>query len=83
MHTSVFSLLSFLLLGLLSNHVVLMRRTWGAVGELMQLSKKVIDLDELRMLAAQGVPDGAGVRSTVWKVPDRHARPFVLSRFVL
>ncbi|TVU36104.1 hypothetical protein EJB05_18020 [Eragrostis curvula] len=31
------------------------------------LSKKVIDLDELRMLAAQGVPDGAGVRSTVWK----------------
>ncbi|KAK3162786.1 hypothetical protein QOZ80_1BG0093740 [Eleusine coracana subsp. coracana] len=32
------------------------------------LSKKVIDLDELRMLAAQGVPDGAGVRSTVWKL---------------
>jgi hypothetical protein len=35
----------------------------------MQLSKKVIDLDELRMLSAQGVPDGTGVRSTVWKVP--------------
>ncbi|RLN25076.1 TBC1 domain family member 13-like [Panicum miliaceum] len=32
------------------------------------LSKKVIDLDELRMLAAQGVPDAAGVRSTVWKL---------------
>ena len=36
----------------------------------LQLSKKVIDLDELRMLAAQGVPDVAGVRSTVWKVLD-------------
>ncbi|CAD6228604.1 unnamed protein product [Miscanthus lutarioriparius] len=32
------------------------------------LSKKVIDLDELRMLAAQGVPDAAGVRATVWKL---------------
>nr|CAB3475167.1 unnamed protein product [Digitaria exilis] len=32
------------------------------------LSKKVIDLDELRMMAAQGVPDAAGVRSTVWKL---------------
>uniref|UniRef100_A0A0E0JSI0 Rab-GAP TBC domain-containing protein n=1 Tax=Oryza punctata TaxID=4537 RepID=A0A0E0JSI0_ORYPU len=32
------------------------------------LSKKVIDLDELRMLAAQGVPDGAAVRPTVWKL---------------
>jgi len=28
----------------------------------------VIDLDELRMLAAQGVPDAAGVRATVWKL---------------
>lgn len=39
----------------------------------MQLSKKVIDLDELRMLAAQGVPDVpdvAGVGSTLWKVLD-------------
>ncbi|KQK11104.1 TBC1 domain family member 13 [Brachypodium distachyon] len=35
---------------------------------LAALSKKLIDLDELRMLAAQGVPDGAGVRSTVWKL---------------
>ncbi|XP_047055614.1 TBC1 domain family member 13-like isoform X2 [Lolium rigidum] len=35
---------------------------------LAALSKKVIDLDELRMLSAQGVPDGAGVRSTVWKL---------------
>lgn len=38
------------------------------VGGLVKLSKKVIDLDELRILAAQGVPDVAGVRSTVWKV---------------
>ncbi|KAM3334621.1 hypothetical protein ACQJBY_029200 [Aegilops geniculata] len=35
---------------------------------LAALSKKAIDLDELRMLAAQGVPDGADVRSTVWKL---------------
>uniref|UniRef100_J3L6X9 Rab-GAP TBC domain-containing protein n=1 Tax=Oryza brachyantha TaxID=4533 RepID=J3L6X9_ORYBR len=35
---------------------------------LAALSKKVIDLDELRMLAAQGVPDGAAVRPTVWKL---------------
>ena len=41
----------------------------GGAG-LLQLSKKVIDLDELRMLAAQGVPDAAGVRATVWKVLD-------------
>ena len=42
----------------------------GVLAGLLQLSKKVIDLDELRMLAAQGVPDAAGVRATVWKVLD-------------
>jgi hypothetical protein len=38
------------------------------IGGLIKLSRKRIDLDddELRMLAAQGVPNGAGVRSTVW-----------------
>jgi hypothetical protein len=34
------------------------------------LSKKVIDLDELRILVAQDVADAAGVRATVWKVLD-------------
>ena len=33
-----------------------------------QLSKKVINLRELRRIASQGIPDGAGIRSTVWKV---------------
>ena len=33
----------------------------------MQLSKKVINLRELRKIASQGIPDGAGIRSTVWK----------------
>uniref|UniRef100_A0A804QVS8 Rab-GAP TBC domain-containing protein n=1 Tax=Zea mays TaxID=4577 RepID=A0A804QVS8_MAIZE len=33
-----------------------------------RLFAAVIDLDELRMLAAQGVPDAAGVRATVWKL---------------
>ncbi|XP_072069099.1 uncharacterized protein [Arachis hypogaea] len=32
-----------------------------------ELSKKVIDMRELRRLACQGLPDGAGIRSTVWK----------------
>lgn len=34
-----------------------------------QLSKKVINIEELRKLASQGIPDGAGIRSTIWKVP--------------
>ncbi|KAF3337381.1 TBC1 domain family member 13 [Carex littledalei] len=34
----------------------------------VQLSKKVVDLDELRKLASEGIPDGAGIRSTVWKL---------------
>lgn len=33
-----------------------------------QLSKKIVNLEELRRLAFYGIPDGAGIRSTVWKV---------------
>lgn len=33
-----------------------------------QLSSKVVSLTEVRRLASQGIPDGAGIRSTVWKV---------------
>uniref|UniRef100_A0A1J3GZI0 TBC1 domain family member 13 n=1 Tax=Noccaea caerulescens TaxID=107243 RepID=A0A1J3GZI0_NOCCA len=42
-----------------------------------ELSKKVIDLTELRKIASQGLPDDAGIRSIVWKLllgylsPDR------------
>lgn len=35
---------------------------------LAELSRKVINLPELRRLASQGIPDGAGIRSTVWKL---------------
>ncbi|KAK9081151.1 hypothetical protein Syun_030514 [Stephania yunnanensis] len=35
---------------------------------LMELSRKVINMRELRRLASQGIPDGAGVRPTVWKL---------------
>ncbi|KAG6574840.1 TBC1 domain family member 13, partial [Cucurbita argyrosperma subsp. argyrosperma] len=44
---------------------------------LVELSKKVINLRELRKIASQGIPDGPGIRSTVWKLllgylpPDR------------
>ncbi|GMI78697.1 hypothetical protein like AT4G13730 [Hibiscus trionum] len=44
---------------------------------LTELSKKVVNLRELRRIASQGIPDGAGIRSTVWKLllgylpPDR------------
>ncbi|XP_011045638.1 PREDICTED: TBC1 domain family member 13-like [Populus euphratica] len=44
---------------------------------LTELSKKVINMGELRRIASQGIPDGAGIRSTVWKLllgylaPDR------------
>ncbi|XP_028101666.1 TBC1 domain family member 13-like isoform X2 [Camellia sinensis] len=34
---------------------------------LQELSRKVVNMGELRRLASQGVPDGAGIRSTVWK----------------
>ncbi|KAH9621231.1 hypothetical protein KSS87_005100, partial [Heliosperma pusillum] len=35
---------------------------------LVEVSKKVINMKEVRRLAAMGVPDGPGVRSTVWKL---------------
>ncbi|GFQ03119.1 tbc1 domain family member 13 [Phtheirospermum japonicum] len=35
---------------------------------LQELSRKVINMEELRKLASQGLPDGAGIRSTVWKL---------------
>ncbi|KAJ0091920.1 hypothetical protein Patl1_26041 [Pistacia atlantica] len=44
---------------------------------LPELSKKVINMRELRRIASQGIPDGGGIRSTVWKLllgylpPDR------------
>ncbi|GLU01540.1 hypothetical protein SLE2022_188460 [Rubroshorea leprosula] len=44
---------------------------------LAELSKKVINMTELRKIASLGIPDGAGIRSTVWKLllgylpPDR------------
>ncbi|KAL8477510.1 hypothetical protein ACS0TY_029703 [Phlomoides rotata] len=34
---------------------------------LEELSKKVINMVELRKLASQGIPDTAGIRATVWK----------------
>ncbi|KAL9380560.1 hypothetical protein Peur_026217 [Populus x canadensis] len=44
---------------------------------LTELSRKVINMGELRRIASQGIPDSAGIRSTVWKLllgylpPDR------------
>ncbi|KAF3456582.1 hypothetical protein FNV43_RR01236 [Rhamnella rubrinervis] len=44
---------------------------------LAELSKKVINMRDLRKIASQGIPDGSGIRSTVWKLllgylpPDR------------
>lgn len=35
---------------------------------LQELSRKVVNLGELRRLASQGIPDGAGIRATVWKL---------------
>ncbi|KAF5192437.1 Tbc1 domain family member [Thalictrum thalictroides] len=35
---------------------------------LAELSRKVVNMLELRRLASQGIPDGAGIRSTVWKL---------------
>lgn len=34
----------------------------------VQLSRKAINMRELRKIAALGIPDAAGIRSTVWKV---------------
>lgn len=53
---------------------------------LAELSKKVINMRELRRIASQGIPDGAGIRSTVWKLllgylpPDRSLWPTELSK---
>ncbi|KAL7081405.1 hypothetical protein ACP275_14G038000 [Erythranthe tilingii] len=33
-----------------------------------ELSRKFINMGELRRLASQGIPDGAGIRATVWKL---------------
>ncbi|XP_012572282.1 uncharacterized protein [Cicer arietinum] len=44
---------------------------------LAELSRKVMDMRELRRIACQGVPDSPGIRSTLWKLllgylpPDR------------
>nr|XP_043639166.1 TBC1 domain family member 13-like isoform X2 [Erigeron canadensis] len=35
---------------------------------LLELSRKVINMTELRRLASQGIPESAGIRSTVWKL---------------
>ncbi|KAA8527918.1 hypothetical protein F0562_035213 [Nyssa sinensis] len=35
---------------------------------LQELSRKVVNVGELRKLASRGIPDGAGIRSTVWKL---------------
>ncbi|EPS69078.1 hypothetical protein M569_05686, partial [Genlisea aurea] len=35
---------------------------------LQELSKKVINMGELRKLASQGIPSGSGVRATLWKL---------------
>ncbi|XP_073299703.1 uncharacterized protein [Primulina huaijiensis] len=35
---------------------------------LQQLSRKIINMGEIRRLASQGIPDGAGIRPTVWKL---------------
>ncbi|KAL3726685.1 hypothetical protein ACJRO7_031572 [Eucalyptus globulus] len=35
---------------------------------LAELSRKVVDMRELRKIASQGIPDGPGIRSAVWKL---------------
>lgn len=48
----------------------------------VQLSKKVINMGELRRLACLGVPDGgAGVRPIVWKVPTRIIISSIVQQF--
>ncbi|GMN63920.1 hypothetical protein TIFTF001_032979 [Ficus carica] len=53
---------------------------------LAELSKKVINMRELRRIASQGIPDGGGIRSTVWKLllcylpPDRNLWPTELAK---
>ncbi|KAJ6372089.1 hypothetical protein OIU77_002417 [Salix suchowensis] len=41
---------------------------------LTELSRKVINMGELRRIASQGIPDGAGIRSTVWKKRSQYKR---------
>ncbi|KAK8485562.1 hypothetical protein V6N12_046797 [Hibiscus sabdariffa] len=53
---------------------------------LSELSKKVINMWELRRIASQGIPDGAGIKSTVWKLllgylpPERGQWPSELAK---
>ncbi|KAM7261428.1 hypothetical protein ACFE04_008795 [Oxalis oulophora] len=53
---------------------------------LIELSRKVINMNELRRIVCQGIPDGSGVRSTVWKLllgylpPDRSLWPAELAK---
>ncbi|KAG6419996.1 hypothetical protein SASPL_116510 [Salvia splendens] len=53
---------------------------------LQELSRKVIIMGELRRLASEGIPDGAGIRSIVWKLllgylpPDRSLWPSELAK---
>ncbi|KAI3746888.1 hypothetical protein L6452_09330 [Arctium lappa] len=35
---------------------------------LQELSRKIVNIGELRRLASLGIPDAAGIRSTVWKL---------------
>ncbi|XP_010527478.1 PREDICTED: TBC domain-containing protein C1952.17c-like [Tarenaya hassleriana] len=53
---------------------------------LAELSKKVINLKEVRKIASQGLPDHAGIRSIVWKLllgylpPDRSFWPSEMAK---
>ncbi|XP_042059233.1 TBC1 domain family member 13-like [Salvia splendens] len=53
---------------------------------LQELSRKVIIMGELRRLASEGIPDGAGIRSIVWKLllgylpPDHSLWPSELAK---
>ncbi|GMY26797.1 TBC1 domain family member 13-like isoform X4 [Fagus crenata] len=53
---------------------------------LSEISKKVVNVRELRRIASQGIPDAAGIRSTVWKLllgylpPDRSLWPSEMAK---
>ncbi|XP_030463846.2 uncharacterized protein LOC115683447 [Syzygium oleosum] len=53
---------------------------------LAELSKKVVNVRELRRIVSPGIPDGAGVRPTAWKLllgylpPDRGLWPSELAK---
>ncbi|KVI08256.1 hypothetical protein Ccrd_013370 [Cynara cardunculus var. scolymus] len=38
---------------------------------LQELSRKIVNIGELRRLASLGIPDAAGIRSSVWKVCNK------------